>query len=149
MSGTADYASGVWVFFVILFDSSDSAISVFTHFSMISSENSRSALDDKKCGEGGRETAYFMDWHLIYHGIILTQSRYSIHTTDTPHKDRLATHPQTQDTQHTDMRCALHTLKYYTVSGQNTIGIYITLLVLIQLTDIEQHAVNNNWLLKL
>ena len=38
---------------------------------------------------------------------------------------------------------------YYTVSGQNTIGIYITPLVLIQLTDVEQNAVNNNWLLKL
>ena len=37
----------------------------------------------------------------------------------------------------------------YTVSGQNTIGIYITLLVLIQPTDVEQNAVNNNWLLKL
>ena len=36
-----------------------------------------------------------------------------------------------------------------TVSGQNTIGIYITLLVLIQPTDVEQNAVNNNWLLKL
>ena len=35
------------------------------------------------------------------------------------------------------------------VSGQNTIGIYITLLVLIQPTDVEQNAVNNNWLLKL
>ena len=37
----------------------------------------------------------------------------------------------------------------YAVSGQNTIGIYITLLVLIQSTDVEQNAVNNNWLLKL
>ena len=37
----------------------------------------------------------------------------------------------------------------YTVSGQNTIGIYITPLVLIQPTDVEQNAVNNNWLLKL
>ena len=37
----------------------------------------------------------------------------------------------------------------YTVSGQNTIGINITLLVLIQPTDVEQYAVNNNWLLKL
>ena len=37
----------------------------------------------------------------------------------------------------------------YTVSGQNTIGIYITPLVLIQPTDAEQNAVNNNWLLKL
>ena len=37
----------------------------------------------------------------------------------------------------------------YTVSGQNTIGIYITRLVLIQLTDVEQNAVDNNWLLKL
>ena len=37
----------------------------------------------------------------------------------------------------------------YTVSGQNTIGIYITLLILIQPTDVEQNAVNNNWLLKL
>ena len=37
----------------------------------------------------------------------------------------------------------------YTVSGQNTIGIYITLLVLIQPTDVEQNAVNNIWLLKL
>ena len=36
-----------------------------------------------------------------------------------------------------------------TVSGQNTIGIYITPLVLIQPTDVEQNAVNNNWLLKL
>ena len=36
-----------------------------------------------------------------------------------------------------------------TVSGQNTIGIYITPLVLIQPTDAEQNAVNNNWLLKL
>ena len=36
-----------------------------------------------------------------------------------------------------------------TVSGQNTIGIYITPLVLIQPTDIEQNAVNNNWLLRL
>ena len=34
-----------------------------------------------------------------------------------------------------------------TVSGQNTIGIYITLLVLIQPTEVEQNAVNNNWLL--
>ena len=32
----------------------------------------------------------------------------------------------------------------YTVSGQNTIGIYITPLVLIQLTDVEQNAVNSN-----
>ena len=37
----------------------------------------------------------------------------------------------------------------FTVSGQNTIGIYITPLVLIQPTDVEQNAVNNNWLLKL
>ena len=37
----------------------------------------------------------------------------------------------------------------YTVSGQNTIGIYITQLVLIQPSDIEQNAVINNWLLKL
>ena len=37
----------------------------------------------------------------------------------------------------------------YTVSGQNTIGIYITLLVLVQPTDVEQNTVNNNWLLKL
>ena len=37
----------------------------------------------------------------------------------------------------------------YTVSGRNTIGIYITRLVLIQPTDVEQNAVNNNWLLKL
>ena len=37
----------------------------------------------------------------------------------------------------------------YTVNGQNTIGIYITLFVLIQPTDVEQNAVNNNWLLKL
>ena len=36
-----------------------------------------------------------------------------------------------------------------TVSGQNTIGIYITPLILIQPTDVEQNAVNNNWLLKL
>ena len=36
-----------------------------------------------------------------------------------------------------------------TVSGQNTIGIYITPLVLIQPTDAKQNAVNNNWLLKL
>ena len=36
-----------------------------------------------------------------------------------------------------------------TVNGQNTIGIYITPLVLIQPTDVEQNAVNNNWLLKL
>ena len=36
-----------------------------------------------------------------------------------------------------------------TVSGQNTIGIYITPLVLIQPTDAEQNAENNNWLLKL
>ena len=42
------------------------------------------------------------------------------------------------------------TLKYsYTVNGQNTIGIYITPLVLIQPTDVEQNAENNNWLLKL
>ena len=41
----------------------------------------------------------------------------------------------------------LHTA--ITVSGQNTIGIYITLLVLIQPIDVEQNAVNNNWLLKL
>ena len=40
-------------------------------------------------------------------------------------------------------RCA------YTVSGQNTVGIYITLLILIQPTDVKQNAVNNNWLLKL
>ena len=37
----------------------------------------------------------------------------------------------------------------FAVSGQNTIGIYITPLVLIQPTDVEQNAVNNNWLLKL
>ena len=37
----------------------------------------------------------------------------------------------------------------YTVSGQNTIGIYSTPLVLIQPTDVEQNAVNNNWLFKL
>ena len=37
----------------------------------------------------------------------------------------------------------------YTVYGQNTIGIYITPLVLIQPTDVEQIAVNNNWLLRL
>ena len=37
----------------------------------------------------------------------------------------------------------------FTVSGLNTIGIYITPLVLIQPTDVEQNAVNNNWLLKL
>ena len=36
-----------------------------------------------------------------------------------------------------------------TVSGQNTIGIYITPLVVIQPTDVEQNAVKNNWLLKL
>ena len=36
-----------------------------------------------------------------------------------------------------------------TVSGQNTIGIYITPLVLNQPTDVEQNAVNNIWLLKL
>ena len=36
-----------------------------------------------------------------------------------------------------------------TVSGQNTIGIYITPLVFIQPTDVKQNAVNNNWLLKL
>ena len=35
------------------------------------------------------------------------------------------------------------------VSEQNTIGIYITLLVLVQPTDAEQNAVNNNWSLKL
>ena len=43
----------------------------------------------------------------------------------------------------------LRTLIVHAVSGQNTIGIYITPLVLIQLTDVEQNAVNNNWLLKL
>ena len=37
----------------------------------------------------------------------------------------------------------------HTVSGQDTIGIYITLLVLIQPIDVEQNAVNNNWLLEL
>ena len=37
----------------------------------------------------------------------------------------------------------------YTVNGQNTIGICITPLVLIQPTDVKQNAVNNNWLLKL
>ena len=37
----------------------------------------------------------------------------------------------------------------FTVSGQNTIGIYIIPFVLIKLTDVEQNAVNNNWLLKL
>ena len=37
----------------------------------------------------------------------------------------------------------------YTVSGQNTIGRELTLLALIQPTDDEQKAVNNNWLLKL
>ena len=37
----------------------------------------------------------------------------------------------------------------HAVSGQNTIGIYITPLVLIQPTDDKQNAVNNNWLLKL
>ena len=37
----------------------------------------------------------------------------------------------------------------FTVSGQNTIGISITPLVLIQPTDVEQNAINNNWLLKL
>ena len=36
-----------------------------------------------------------------------------------------------------------------TVCGQNTKGIYITPLVLIQPTDVEQNAVKNNWLLKL
>ena len=43
----------------------------------------------------------------------------------------------------------LSQLSKLTVSGQNTIGIYITPLVLIQPTDVEQNAVNNNWLLKL
>ena len=43
----------------------------------------------------------------------------------------------------------LHGTLCYTVSRQNTIGIYITLLVLIQPTDAEQNPVNNNWLLKL
>ena len=37
----------------------------------------------------------------------------------------------------------------HTVTGQNTIGIYITPLVLIQPADVEQNAENNNWLLKL
>ena len=40
-------------------------------------------------------------------------------------------------------------LKAHTVCGQNTIGIYITTLVLIQPTDVKQNVVNNNWLLKL
>ena len=37
----------------------------------------------------------------------------------------------------------------YTVCGQNTKGIYFTLFVLIQSTDVKQNAANNNWLLKL
>ena len=45
--------------------------------------------------------------------------------------------------------CGLLAIGLLTVSGQNTIGIYITPLVLIQPTDVEQNAVNNNWLLKL
>ena len=40
-------------------------------------------------------------------------------------------------------------IKSYTVSGQNIIGKYITPMVLIQPTDVEQNAVNNDWLLKL
>ena len=36
-----------------------------------------------------------------------------------------------------------------TDSGQNTISRELTLLALIQPTDDEQNAVNNNWLLKL
>ena len=44
---------------------------------------------------------------------------------------------------------AEHVYSIYTVCGQNTIGIYITPLVLIQPTDVEQNAVNNNWLLEL
>ena len=40
-------------------------------------------------------------------------------------------------------------LQVVTVSRQNTIGIYITRLILIQPTDVKQNAVNNNWFLKL
>ena len=38
---------------------------------------------------------------------------------------------------------------YYTVSGPNKIGRELTPLTLIQPTDFQQNAVNNNWLLKL
>ena len=58
-------------------------------------------------------------------------------------------HNVATDHRSTTKKKLAHSMSSFTVSGQNTIGIYITQLVLIQPADIEQNTVINNWLLKL